>query len=111
MQIDKHENSKNEATINTKSNESLVFLRLLDRQIGHDVRLDNGRVQLLRSLGFGVVAPHEQCRLEEEIEWDKADDEVGDALDDLEKREDDPVGQPQGVIFLRVSLDGLNALH
>ena len=58
-----------------------------------------------------MVAPHEQCCFEEEVEGNEANNEIGDTLDDLEQREDDPIGQPQGIVFLRLTLDCLDALN
>ena len=64
---------------------SLVLLLggLLEAQVGHHIGLDDAGVDGLRALGLGVVAPHQEGRLDEQVEGDVLTQVVGGALSDL----------------------------
>ena len=59
------------------------------------------------TVGLGQPEPDEEGELQQEIEGDVLDEDGGQGLEDDEEGEDDPVGQPLGVVGLLGGVDRL----
>lgn len=71
--------------------------------------LEDLLVEHMGALGLGVEKVDIEGDLYNVEEGDEAEDEVNEALEDIDETEDDPVGEPEFVIFLGVL--GLNGLE
>jgi len=85
----------------------VVLGRLELSEVREEVGSDELVVDELGSVEApGKEAPDEEDALEEPVEGDEGDQEVGEELDDAQRREHHPVGQPEGVVVLVPALDG-----
>lgn len=78
-------------------------------QVREEYRSDEAVVDELGSVqAAGDHTPYEEDALEKPVEGDEKQDEIREELDERQRREHHPVGQPERVVFLVAGLDGQN---
>ena len=60
----------------------------------NEVVIDGGR-----ALADRVEEPDKEAKLQEIVEWNKAEDEPGELIDNVEESKNDPVRQPLFVVI------------